>query len=115
MKLEERVLGVQLTPEAKAMVRTVFEHTLDRIGDHIDRVRVRVAWESDGIRCQARLWPDTGPTLIVSETRLTTLDAVHASASGLARALDRRLATRARGQRRRGPTPVSRSRREESV
>jgi hypothetical protein len=87
MKVEERCLGVSLTPEGKDLVREVFERALGRVEGRVDHVRLRLVPARRGIQCRARLWPNAGPTLVVSMTRASTMEAVLATAGGLVRKL----------------------------
>ena len=106
MDVEERGIGMPLTPEVRALVRTVFERSFERAGGRVDRVRVRLMADGDGVRCRARLWPEAGATVVITETRPSTFEAVLASASGLVRALRQRHLARGRRSRRPGGTPA---------
>jgi hypothetical protein len=98
MNVEERYIGERSTPEVRALVRTVFERALERVGERVDRVMVRVTSDGHGVACRAQLRPVAGTLLVSAETRPSMFDAVFASASGLARALERREAGRGAGR-----------------
>src|SRR6185437_4160145 len=102
MNVDERCLGVEPTPEIRALVRTVFERALVGAGDRVDRVLVRLAPEGTGIACRASLHLLSGRPLVSVETRPSIVDAVLASASGLSRALSAQDSAHARKHRRRG-------------
>jgi hypothetical protein len=85
---------VTLTPEARALVRTVFERSLDRVEDRVDHLRVRLMSDRDGIQCRAHLTPRVGAPFVTVATRASMVDAVLASASALAGAVERRASTR---------------------
>ena len=101
MHVEERTIGLDLTPELRSLVRTVVERSFARIEDHADHVQVRIFSVREGIECRAVLWPRAGAILAVSEIRPSTIEAVIASANGLARELQRRYLARSRKSRRR--------------
>jgi hypothetical protein len=100
MHVEERSLGMPLTPELRALVRTVVERSLGRIAPQIDAVWVRLVAAPNGVECRAVLRPKEGATLANAETRPTTVEAVIASANWLARELQRRYLAQGRRSRR---------------
>lgn len=100
MNVEERGFGLSLTPEVRSMVRTVFERGCARIASHVDHVQVRLLSVRDGVECRAVLRPHTGATLAITETRLSMVEALIASANGLARELERRYLAHSRKSRR---------------
>ena len=89
-----------LTPELRALVRTVVERSFARTATHVEQVWVRLVSVPDGIECRAVLRPQTGATLAIVETRPSTIEAVIASANWLARALERRYLAQSRRSRR---------------
>jgi hypothetical protein len=89
-----------LTPELRAVVRTVVERSFARVGQQIDQVWVRLVSAPDGVECRAVLRPQGGATLAIAETRPSTIEAVIASASWLARELTHRTLTHGRRSRR---------------
>lgn len=101
MRIEERCYGIELTPEADETIRTAFTNALDRVEERVARLRIRIMRAGDLVRCSARLWPEVGPTLVVTETRASMPEAAYASADSLARALVRRTT---RLHRHRGPS-----------
>jgi hypothetical protein len=102
MDVDERCLGVEPTPEIRALVRTVFERALGGAGDRVDRVMVRLAPEGSGVACRASLRLLSGKPVVSAETRPSIVDAVLATASHLSRALSAEEGVRARRHRRRG-------------
>lgn len=100
MNVEERCFGVPLTPEMRGLVRTVFERTFARIASQVDQVRVRVFSVRDGVECRVVLRPVAGSTMAITETRPSTLEALIASANGLAYELQRRCLSHGRKSRR---------------
>jgi hypothetical protein len=100
MNVEERCFGVPLTPEVRSLMRTVFERTFARVADQVDNVRVRMFSVRDGVECRVVLRPYTGPTLAITETRPSTIEALIASAYGLAHELQRRSMGHGHGSRR---------------
>jgi len=102
MDVDERCLGVEPTPEIRALVRTVFERALGAAGERVDRVMVRLAPEGGGVACRASLRLLSGKPVVSAETRPSIVDAVLATASNLSRALSAQDSMRARGHRRRG-------------
>ena len=100
MNVEERCLGVSLSPEAKERVRTVFEHALESVEGRVDHARVRVMSAREGIQCRARVWPNAGSTVVVTATGASAIEAVLASAKGLLRQLQRREGEHGRRARR---------------
>ncbi len=90
MNVEERCLGVSLSPEAKELVRTVFEHALEPVEGRVDHARVRVMAAPEGVACRARVWPNAGSTVVVTARGASAVEAVLASAKGLVRQLQRR-------------------------
>lgn len=90
MNVEERTSDELSTPEVRALVRTVFERTLERVRTQVDWVRVRVTKEGGGVVCHAQLHPIAGATVTSAETRPSMLDAILASADGLVEAMERR-------------------------
>jgi hypothetical protein len=101
MNVIERCYGVPLTPELRALVRTVIERKLHRIEGRIVEVRVRLVSVPEGIECHTVLRPRTGAAIAAGETRPTVLDALLASANDAARELERRHLARGRRYRRR--------------
>jgi hypothetical protein len=97
-----------LTPELRAVVRTVVERSFARIAPQIDQVSVRLVSVPDGVECRAVLRPQAGATLAIAETRPSTIEAVIASANWLARELEHRYLAHGRRARRQ---QVSRRRR----
>jgi hypothetical protein len=106
MNVEERYIGDPLTREVTWLVRTVFERTLDEVATRGDRLVVRVTCDGCGVACRAQLRQVAGTLLVSAETRPSMFDAVFASASGLARALE--LGEAASGGGRRGARRGSR-------
>jgi hypothetical protein len=100
MHVEERSLGMPLTPELRAMVRTVVERSLARIAPQVAEVWVRLVSVPEGVECRAVLRPQAGATLATAETRPSTIEAVIASANWLARELKRRYLSQGRRSRR---------------
>jgi hypothetical protein len=100
MHVEERSFGMPLTPEVRALVRTVVERSFARIVPQIDEVWVRLLSVPDGVECRAVLRPHAGATLAIAETRPSTIEAVIASANWLARKLQRRYLAQGRRSRR---------------
>jgi hypothetical protein len=94
MNVEERCFGVPFTPEIRALVHTVFERSFAHITAHVDHVRVRLFSVRDGVECRAMLRPHSGATLAITQTRSSTLEALVASANGVARELERRVHSR---------------------
>lgn len=105
MYVEERGFGVTLTPELTALAEMVFMRSFARIAVHADHVRVRLFAVREGIECRAMLRPHAGATMASRETRHTAIEALLASATGLAHQLERRVVMRSRrGRRQRGST-----------
>ncbi len=100
MNVEERSFGLALTPELRTLVRSVVERSFARIAEHVDQVWVRLFSVRDGVECRAVLRPHAGATLALTETRPSMLEAVIASANGLARELQRRYLAKSRKSRR---------------
>jgi hypothetical protein len=100
MHVEERSLGMPLTPELRALVRTVVERSLGRIAPQIDAVWVRLVAVPDGVECRTVLRPREGATLASAETRPTTMEAIIASTNWLSRELQRRYLAHGRKSRR---------------
>jgi ribosome-associated translation inhibitor RaiA len=100
MYVEERSIGMPLTPELRSLVRTVWERSFARIAKQVDHAQVRLRLVREGVECRAVLRPHAGATLAASEVRPTMIDAVFASANKLARELQRRYMTKTRRSRR---------------
>jgi hypothetical protein len=110
MHVEERSVGLPLTPEVRSLVRTVFERSFARVEALAAEVQVRLLSVRDGVECRAVLWPRAGGTLAITETRPSTIEAAIASANGLARELQRRYLSHSRKSRRRRAIRRRRSR-----
>ena len=52
MHVEERSIGLDLTPELRSLVRTVVERSFARIEDHADHVQVRLFSVREGVECR---------------------------------------------------------------
>jgi hypothetical protein len=99
MHVEEKTSGMPLTPEVRALVRTVMERSFARVAHIVDQLHVRLAWVHGRVECRAVLRPLAGATLAVKETRPSVLDALVASADGLSRELHRRYIAKSRRSR----------------
>jgi hypothetical protein len=99
MNVEERTFGLPLTPEVRATVRTVLERSFARLAPRVDHVQVRLLAVRDSFECRLVLRPHSGATLAVVETRESMIEALIASATGLARELQRRCLAKNRRSR----------------
>jgi hypothetical protein len=101
MNVVERCSGLPLTPELRAMVRTAFERSFQRIEHQVAELRVRLVAVPEGVECHVVLRPRGGAVIVSAATRPAVLDAVLASGHDLARELQRRLLSQSRRSRRR--------------